>query len=52
MSFHTRLTLRASRYAPPDTEVSDLQLVAVERLPSIEGTVEIRMDFAFLRGTL
>ena len=50
MSFHTRLTLRASRYAPPDTEVSGLQLVAVERLPSIEGTVEIRMDFAFLRG--
>ena len=33
-SFHTRLTLRASYYAPPDTGVSDLQLVALEQLPS------------------
>ena len=29
-------------YAPPDTEVSDLQLVALERLPSIEGAVKIQ----------
>ena len=50
MSFHTRLTLQASRYAPPDTEVSGLQLVAVERLLSIEGTAEILMDVTFLRG--
>ena len=38
-SFHTIVTLRASCYAPPDTGVSDLQLVAVEYLPSIEGAV-------------
>ena len=50
MSFHTRLTLQASRYAPPDTEVSGLQLVAVERLLSIEGAAEILMGVAFLRG--
>ena len=49
-SFHTRLTSRVSDYAPPDTGVSDLQLVAVEQLPSIEGTVEIRMGVIFLRG--
>ena len=36
-SFHTILTSRASWYAPPDTGVSDLQLVALEQLPSIEG---------------
>ena len=36
-SFHTVVTLRASDYAPPDTGVSDLKLVAVEYLPSIEG---------------
>ena len=40
-------------YAPPDTGVSNLQLVTVERLPSIEeGTVEILMNVAFLRGSL
>ena len=38
-SFHTIVTLRAFDYAPPDTGVSDLQLVAVEYLPSIEGAV-------------
>ncbi len=37
-------------YAPPDTGVPDLQLVAVERLPSIEGALEIQMDVTFLRG--
>ena len=31
---------------------SDLQLVALERLPSIEGAVEILMDITFLRGRL
>ena len=31
--------------------VSGLQLVALERLPSIEGTLEIQMDVTFLRGT-
>ena len=49
-SFHTMVTLRASRYAPPDTGVSDLQLVAVERLLSIEGAAESLMDVTFLRG--
>ena len=49
-SFHTIVTLRASYYAPPDTEVSGLQLVAVERLLSIEGAAEILMGVAFLRG--
>ena len=51
-SFHTIVTLRASWYAPPDTGVSDLQLVALERLPSIEGAAEILMDITFLRGRL
>ena len=36
-SFHTMVTLRASRYAPPDTGVSDLWAVALEYLLSIEG---------------
>ena len=48
--FHTILTSQASDYAPPDTEVSGLQLVAVERLLSIEGALEIQMNFTFLRG--
>ena len=32
LAFHTRLTLRASYYVPPDTGASDLILVAVEQL--------------------
>ena len=48
--FHSILTSRASNYAPPDTGVSDLQLVALERLLSIEGADEIRIDVTFLRG--
>ena len=44
------VTSRMFDYAPPDTGVSDLQLVALERLPSIEGAVEILMGFPFLRG--
>ena len=35
-------------YAPPDTGVPNLQLVSVEYLPSIEGTLEIQMDVTFL----
>ena len=31
--------------------MSGLQLVALERLPSIEGAVEILMRVTFLRGT-
>ena len=38
-SFHTIVTLRIFWYAPPDTGVSDLKLVAVEYLQSIEGAV-------------
>ena len=52
LAFHSILTSRASDYAPPDTGVSSLQLVASERLPSIEGAVEIQMDIPFLRGRL
>ena len=52
LAFHTRLTLRASYYAPPDTGVPNLILVASEQLPSIEGAVEILMDVPFLRGSL
>ena len=51
-SFHSEVTSRASYYAPPDTGVPSLQLVAVEYLPSIEGTLEIQMDVTFLRGRL
>ena len=36
-SLHTIVTLRASYYAPPDTGVPNLQLVALEYLLSIEG---------------
>ena len=32
LAFHTMVTLRVSYYAPPDTGVSDLKLVAVEQL--------------------
>ena len=49
-SFHSIVTLRMSWYAPPDTEVPNLQLVSVEYLPSIEGALEIQMNVTFLRG--
>ena len=51
LAFHSVVTLRVFDYAPPDTGVSSLQLVALERLPSIEGAVGILMRVAFLRGT-
>ena len=41
LAFHTRLTLRASYYAPPDTGVPNLQLVALEYLLKIEGADQI-----------
>ena len=50
-SFHSILTLRMSYYAPPDTLGPNLQLVALERLPSIEGVDKVQIDFTFLRGT-
>ena len=40
-SFHTRVTLRASYYAPPDTGVPNLQLVALEYLLKIEDADQI-----------
>ena len=49
VSFHSEVTSRASYYAPPDTGVPDLQLVASEQLPSIEDAVEIRIICTFLR---
>ena len=49
-SFHTIVTLRIFWYAPPDTGVSNLILVALERLPSMEGTVKIWIICTFLRG--
>ena len=49
-SFHSIVTLRVFDYAPPDTGMSSLQLVALERLPSIEGVAESLMDVTFLRG--
>ena len=52
LAFHSILTLRVSYYAPPDTEVSNLLLVAVEQLPSIESAEETMIRFPFLRGTL
>ena len=36
----------------PDTGVSDLQLVSVEYLPSIEGATELLIGVTFLRGSL
>ena len=50
LAFHSIVTSCVSDYAPPDTGVSDLQLVAVERLLSIEGAAESLMDVTFLRG--
>ena len=40
-SFHTRLTLRVSDYAPPDTREPGLRAVAFEYLQSIEGAGRI-----------
>ena len=50
MSFHSGVTSRVSDYAPPDTGVSNLILVALEYLPAIEGADGILMDGTFLRG--
>ena len=41
LAFHSGLTSRASCYAPPDTVGPNLQLAAVEYLPSIEGAGRI-----------
>ena len=48
LAFHSVVTLRASWYAPPDTGVSNLKLVTVEQLPSIEGAIKILMNVTFL----
>ena len=49
-SFHTRVTLRASWYAPPDTGVSDLWAVALEYLQSIEGAACVCQAAPFCIG--
>ena len=41
LAFHSVVTLRMSWYAPPDTGVPNLQLVALEYLQSIEGAGRI-----------
>ena len=41
LAFHSVVTLRGFDYAPPDTRVSSLQLVALERLLTIEGADRI-----------
>ena len=48
--FHSIVTLRVSYCAPPDSGVTSLQLVALEPSLSIEGALEIQMNFTFLRG--
>ena len=50
LAFHSMVTLRASDYAPPDTKAPNLQLVALERLPSIESAEEIQIAVTFSRG--
>ena len=50
LAFHSMVTLQASDYAPPDTKAPNLQLVALERLPSIESAEEIQIDVTFSRG--
>ena len=50
LAFHSMVTLQASDYAPPDTKAPNLQLVALERLPSIEGAMEIWMGETILRA--
>ena len=50
LAFHSMVTLHISYYASPDTGVSDLQLVAVEYLPSIEGATELLIGVTFLRA--
>ena len=49
-SFHSIVTSRVFDYAPPDTGVPNLILVASEQLPSIEGAVKIQIICTSLRG--
>ena len=49
-SFHTIVTSQVSYYAPPDTGVSDLQLVAVEYLLKTEGAGWIFRSAPFCIG--
>ena len=50
LAFHSIVTSCVSDYAPPDTGVPDLQLVAVEYLLSIEGAVWICQTAPFCIG--
>ena len=52
LTFHTIVTSRASWYAPSDTGVPNLQLVALEYLQSIEGADKKQMAVTSLRGSL
>ena len=49
-SFRSRATSRATYYAPPDTGVPNLQLVAVEYLLKIEGAGRICRSAPFCIG--
>ena len=50
LAFHSGVTSRMADYAPPDTKAPNLQLVTLERLPSIESAEEIQIDVTFSRG--
>ena len=50
LAFHSTVTSRMSDYAPPDTGVSNLQLVAFEYLQSIEGAACVCQAAPFCIG--
>ena len=50
MPFHSVVILRVFDYAPPDTGVPNLQLVAVEYLLKIEGAGRICRSAPFCIG--
>ena len=52
LAFHSMVTLRVSTTRRLIRWISNLELVALEQLLSIEGAVENRMVLAFLRGRL
>ena len=52
LAFHSMVTLRVSTTRRLIRWISNLELVALEQLLSIEGAVENRMVLTFLRGRL
>ena len=52
LAFHSVGTLRVFTTRRLIRWVSNLELVALEQLLSIEGAVEIQVDVTFLRGRL